>query len=67
MHDRPGYTREMVQALAYCLWLDDGCPEDNEWKYWFMAEQQLESERIRHDPQFAKLVEILCGNDGKGR
>ena len=62
MQDRPGWTKEMVQSRAYSLWHEDGCPDGNAWKYWFLAEQELEAERLRRITENERMMEVLRGN-----
>lgn len=50
-----GYTQEDVRWLAYALWMDDHCPDDNEKFYWFKAEHMLAAEHP--DPKIARLIE----------
>ena len=57
----------MVQARAYSLWHEDKCPDGNAWRYWFLAEQELEAERLRRCTKDERMIEILGGNNGDDR
>jgi hypothetical protein len=56
-------TREQVEALAYAIWLDRGCPVGRDLEHWIEAKRQLgvlapEQTEGGFDPATAEVAQI---------
>ena len=68
----PGSRDEQVKAMAYRLWLEEGCPEGRAEAHWFQAVELVEAApppplRPRANPGQRPLPPRQPGRAGKAK
>ena len=47
----PGSREEQIKAMAYRLWLEEGCPEGRAEAHWFQAVELVEASPVLTKPK----------------